>query len=153
MSNDKRPEFWLSNCGLFPLRAHENPHDASCVSGCDGLNIHVIDIESYRALEAENEDLRRHRKHHEAELVKSQTYAGELEKTRDFLKVAQAEAVKVIEFYADRDNWTKSTAQTCSTMIGPDDHDTLPNDKTFKAFNAGRIAREFLSKIKNGGAE
>ncbi len=56
---NKPREFWLSNCGLFPLRAMKHPHEAKCIAGCDGLNLHVIEYSAYQAALARVEKLER----------------------------------------------------------------------------------------------
>lgn len=54
-----------------------------------------------------------------------------------------------LKFYADRDNWSLATAQSCSAMIGGDDHIAIAENK----FVGGQIARQALqdaSKIGSG---
>lgn len=55
-----------------------------------------------------------------------------------------SEALEVIRFYGDVDNWTDVSANICSSMTGGDDHGVLQPFKD--RFCAGQRARRFLEK-------
>lgn len=61
------------------------------------------------------------------------------------------EAVKVIEFYSQASTW--GVARNESVAIGPCDWETYPFSDNFisNEFRGGKMARQFLAKIKKGG--
>lgn len=114
----------------------------------EDFNKATKDLEASRkyvkALEQKLAEAENKFKREEGYIQSLQVSQGLAKKKADELEQKLSEALEVIRFYGDVDNWTDVSANICSSMTGGDDHGVLQPFKD--RFCGGQRARRFLEK-------